>query len=165
MKRRIFLVMFVLALGQVFLSGCDELLDKDDEKDTLYVKFINDESSIYTITNIQIRKRGKVDVTNGIIGVWSSNLLVGGKVLAPGEHAFFTLDIPSGEWAEYQLGVNNGSGVEVMLYDQQNYSGLSDLPITHWAGDDRTVSVSIGFDQSTQTITVKGWSDWVGIDR
>ena len=69
--------------------------------------------------------------------------------------------IPSGEWAEYQLGVDNGSGVEVMLYDQPNYDGFRTLPITHWGGDKRLVTVTITFDEDTQTITVSGWSDFI----
>lgn len=164
MKKLIILLVFIAASMATFTS-CEDLFSTDEEKDTLYVKFENDPLSTYTITNIQIRSRGKVDAENQPIGEWSSNLLGTGETLTPGAHTFFTLDIPSGEWAEYQLGVNNGNGTEIMLYNQPNYDGFTNLPITHWGGDDRTVSVLITFDDGTQTITVNGWSDWVGIEK
>lgn len=163
MKKLLFLLL-ILAIGLTTFTSCEDLIETDDEKDTLYVKFENDPSSIYTITTIKIRNRGKVDGTQAPTSTWSNNLLKNGAKLAPGAHTFFTLDIPSGEWAEYQLGVDNGNGAEVMLYDQPNYDGFTDLPITHWGGDERTVSVLVTFDNYTQTITVNGWSEWVGID-
>ncbi|MGE0077799.1 MAG: hypothetical protein AB7S48_08070 [Bacteroidales bacterium] len=163
--KKFIILLSIATVGILSFTSCDNLFGDDDEKDSLYVKFENDPSSSYTITNIQIRSRGKVDAENKEVGTWSNNLLGTGESLSPGEFTFFTLDIPSGEWDEYRLGVDNGNGTEVMLYDQTNYDGMTDLPITHWGGDDRTVSVLVTFDDDSQTITVNGWSDWVGIDE
>jgi hypothetical protein len=147
------------------LSSCDDSSSKDDSKnDSLYVKFTNESASLYTITTLETRNRGAVDSGDEPSSTWSDNILQGGQRLAPGESIFFTLKLPSGEWAEYRLGVDDGTGREVMLYDQPNYDGFRDLPITHWGSDERTVSVTITYDEATRTISVTGWSDWSGIE-
>lgn len=146
-------------------SGCEDLFkDDEDEESSLYVKFENDSNSEFTITTIQTRERGEVGNTTEPTATWSENLLKNGATLAPGASFYFTLKIPSGEWAEYRLGVNNGQSVQVMLYDQPGYAGMTDLPITHWGSDERTVGVSIVYDEDTETIVVNGWSDWAGIE-
>ncbi len=152
----------VMVLGSF---SCDKNDENEIKKDTLYVKFINDPESQYTITTLQIRNRGPVDSQLQPTESWSENILKNGQRIAPGQHIYFTLDLPSGHWAEYRLGVDNGSGVEVMLYDQPNYDGFTNLPITHWATDNRTVTVTITYDNYSQTITVSGWSDMAGIDE
>lgn len=148
--------LLILLLVSFTFMSCEK-----EETSSLQVKFLNESASTYTITNIKIRNRGKVDVQTEPTSEWSENLLPEGTTLSPGEFANFELNIPSGEWAEYQLGVDNGSGVEVMLYDQPNYDGFRNLPITHWGGDKRLVTVTITFDEDTQTITVSGWSDFI----
>lgn len=162
--RNLFRILLIFV--SLLLLGCEDVFNNDDSEknSSLYVKFLNESSSEYTITNVQVRNRGKVDNYEPITTVWSSNLLKSGEKIAPGTYKFFTLEIPSGEWAEYQLGVDTGNGVEIMLYEQENYGGFTDLPITHWGGDERTVSATITFDDLTQTIAVTGWSDWVGIE-
>ena len=80
-------------------------------------------------------------------------------------HFFFTLDLPAGEWVEYRLGVDNGQGVTVMLYDQPGYDGFTNLPITHWGSDDRSVEVTITYNHDSNTINVTGWSDFSGIQN
>ncbi|HSA05237.1 MAG TPA: hypothetical protein P5145_06575 [Tenuifilaceae bacterium] len=157
MARRASILLVIFALLQVTFTSCE----KEEKEDKLSVKFLNESASTYTITSIKIRNRGKVDLQSEPTSEWSSNLLNIGETLAPGEFINFELNIPSGEWAEYQLGVDNGSGVEVMLYDQPNYDGFTNLPITHWGGDKRLVTVTITYDEDTDTITVSGWTDWI----
>lgn len=157
MARRASILLVIFALLQVTFTSCE----KEEKEDKLSVKFLNESASTYTITSIKIRNRGKVDLQSEPTSEWSSNLLNIGETLAPGEFINFELNIPSGEWAEYQLGVDNGSGVEVMLYDQPNYDGFTNLPITHWGGDKRLVTVTIIYDEDTDTITVSGWTDWI----
>lgn len=153
-----------LVLITIVTIGCDDN-EQTKTKDTLRVKFINSVESTYTITTLQVRNRGPVDQQIPPTEAWSSNLLKNGERIAPGSHIFFTLELPSGHWAEYRLGVDNGNGVEVMLYDQPSYDGLTNLPITHWATDDRTVSVTVTYDNYGQFITVSAWEDMAGIDE
>jgi hypothetical protein len=153
------------AIAVFTMASCEITDDNDSEKDSLYVKFMNEQASQYTITTLQIRNRGSVDAQLEPTEPWGENILKNGQRIAPGEHIYFNLDLPNGHWAEYRLGVDNGNGVEVMLYDQPNYDGFTNLPITHWGSDKRTVSVTITYNNSNQTITVSGWSDWAGIDE
>jgi len=155
----------ILAVSFIFLIACDLLTnEKDEQQDTLYVKFTNDSNSTYTITNIQLQAMGKSGETAQPSGIWSDNILPAGTSLAPGAHTFFDLDIPNLHWSQYRLGVNDGQGNEIMLHEQQGYQDQGGLPITHWGSDDRTVSVTLVYDQSTQLIQWSGWSDFAGID-
>lgn len=135
------------------------------KKDSLYVKFIYEQASLYTITALQIRNRWPVDAKSLPTEPWGKNIPKNGQRITPGEHICFSLNLPYGHRAEYRLGVDNGNGVKVMLYDQPNYDGFTNLPITHWGSHKRTVSVTITFNNSNQTVTVSGWSDWAGIDE
>ncbi len=162
----------LLTLLFVFTSifyGCEGIFDDEPDNETteesLYVKFLNEGASQYTITTIQVRPRGSVTNPVDPTDNWGDNLLKDGLTLAPGAHTFLTLDIPAGHWSEYRLGVEDGSGNQIMLHEQTNYSGMTDLPITHWGGDTRTVSVTIVYDQYTDMIVVNGWSDFVGIEE
>ncbi|MBN2237831.1 MAG: hypothetical protein JW729_09735 [Bacteroidales bacterium] len=146
------------------LVACDKESDNPAE-DTLYVKFINDASSEFTITTIELRSRGIAGQENQPIGEWGSNVLTGGETLAPGASKFFTLDIPTSNWSEYRIGVNDGTGTTVMVQQSDNVGVDSDLPITHWGGDDRTVSVIVRYNANYDLIYIAGWSDWVGIDK
>ena len=155
------LVAFLMLFAFSF-SGCEKT-PKEEEEDGLYVKFMNETTSQYTITTIQIRPRGPVVEEQTPTNNWGQNLLTNGETIAPGDHVFFTLDIPSSHWSEYRLGVDDGNGNEIMLHTQENYSSY-ELPITHWGGDTRTVSVTIVTDQYSGQIITSGYSDWVGID-
>lgn len=162
------LLAFLLIFSISFV-GCEEMVDEDpnDENtvETLYVKFVNEAASQYTITTIQVRPRGPVMDPIEPSDNWSENLLKDGLTIAPGAHTFFTLEIPNLHWSEYRLGVDDGSSNQIMLHEQANYSGMTDLPITHWGGDTRTVGVTITWDQYSEMIVVNGWSDFVGIDE
>jgi hypothetical protein len=162
-----FLLIFVVPA--FFLISCD-LLTNDDEKDTktdeLYVKFNNDQGSLYRITNIQLMDMGKAGEESTPSGTWSENILESGKSIAPGSHEFFTLNIENLHWCQYRLGVDPGNGTEVMLHLQDGYTlpDVGELPITHWGSDERTVGVSVTFDETSNLIYVNGWSDFAGIE-
>jgi len=169
MKKYITPIAFISMLfAFLLLTSCEDLLNKDNDdttKSSLNVKFKNSTGSTYTITTIQIRNRGKVQVNTTPTDSWGNNLLATGQTLAPGAHFLFTLDIPAGEWVEYRLGVDNGQGVTVMLYDQPGYDGFTNLPITHWGSDDRSMEVTITYSHDSNTINVTGWSDFSGIQN
>lgn len=157
------LTYFFIAFLLVFAS-CEKDKDNDNEKETLYVKFGNDQASEYTISNIQLRARGDAGTTEEITpGEWGGNILKDGKTIAPGAYEFFTLEIPNLEWSEYRLGVLV-NGNEVMLHEQAGYTQGYQPSITHWGGDDRTTGVTIKYDQTSDLIYINGYSDWVGID-
>ncbi|MCB0283372.1 MAG: hypothetical protein H6627_13725 [Calditrichae bacterium] len=156
------LLMFLITL--LIFINCSSITDSDSEKDdTLYVKFTNSSSSQYTITSIELQAMGKADETAVPSGTWSENILKDGKKLAPGEFDFFTLDIPTLHFSVYRLGVDTGNGTQLLLYTQENYQGLEPT-ITHWGSDDRTVEVTVIYDQSSSQVVVNGWSEWAGID-
>lgn len=152
----------------LLFSGCDSLTDSEDEedkKDDLYVKFYNNPNSDYTIRTIELCPMGVAgDSTTRPAPEWSADILESGSIIAPGDYRFFTLDIPNLHYSQYRLGVDNGEGSEIMLHLQDGY--VEDFPptITHWGGDDRTVSVTVIKNESTGYIEINGWSDWVGID-
>lgn len=148
----------------VALVSCDELQDEMEEKDTLYVKFENSSSSEYTITGIRLLVMGKAGQHDEPDGVFGPNILEAGTTIAPGTHQFFTLEIPNLYYAYYRLTVDDGTGNQVYLFDQEAYTNTWDGTITHWGGDDRTVSATIVWNDDANIITVSGWSDWVGID-
>jgi len=159
-------ILSILILG-VLVSGCDLLSDpdKDEKADNLYVKFYNNESSEYTITNIQLMTMGQAgEETSSPSGEWSDNILEDNQTVEPGEYVFFNLDIPNLHYCEYRLGVDTGDGAEVMLHLQDGYSEDSPPTITHWGGDDRTVRVTVVRNDYSGLIEINGWSDWVGID-
>ncbi len=154
----------LFSIFSIGLVSCDLLTnEKDEDPDTLYVKFTNSTESAYTITNIQLQAMGKAGETAQPSGIWSDNILPAGTTLAPGEHTFFDLDIPNLHWSQYRLGVDDGQGNEIMMHEQQSYQ-QSELPITHWGSDDRSVSVTLVYNQYAQLIEWSGWSDFAGID-
>jgi len=153
------LSLFLLA-ALVVTTGCQK--DKNTEPipephSTLYVKFV-----------ISIRQMGAVQTTRSELSnsdnTWSENLLTGGKKLNPGEHTFFTLSIPNLHYAEYRLGVDPGDGTEILLHEQPNYVEYY-APITHWGGDDRTVSTTVWKQETTGNYYISGWSDFAGISK
>lgn len=159
-RTRTLILFFIL----IIVAGCSSLNNSEDsEDDTLYVKFINSSASEYTITCIELQDMGKAGETATPSGTWSENIMKNDQKLAPGESDFFTLDIPSLHYSIYRLGVDKGDGTELMLYQQDNYQGLEPT-ITHWGSDERTVEVTVTYDEMSDQIQVNGWSDWAGID-
>jgi hypothetical protein len=147
------------------LISCDLLSsDAKREEDKLHVKFINEAGSSYTITYIQLQAMGKAGETPEPSGDWSENILENGQTLAPGEHKFFNLKIPNLHWSQYRVGVDDRNGGEIMLHLQQNYQAEWEPSITHWGSDDRTVGVSVLYDQSSGLIHILGYSDFAGIE-
>ncbi len=162
MKKKLFPLISLMLVFFAF-SSCDKTTGDDPTDDTLYVKFVNDVNSEYTIKTIEIRSRGITQEPDQPIGNWGSNLLTGGLTLAPGESTFFTLPIPNLHWSEYRIGVDDG-GTTVMVGYNENVSVGSELPITHWGSDDRTVSVLVKYNATYDVIYISGWSDFAGID-
>lgn len=172
MKRLLQVPCILLFLGIVSINAGCKKTDKEsiivDTHKTLYVKFVNDYRSVVKITSISIMNMG--DVITGKTGKgvaedgWSENLLSNGTKIVPGGYVFFTLNIPSGEYAEYRLGIETSDGTRILLHEQPNYQG-SNPPITHWGGDDRTVSATIWQQETSLQYYIAGWSDFVGITK
>ena len=152
-------IFYTLVLLITFV-GCEE----ETEKDTLYVKFINDPESSYTITCIRLLNMGPAGEQMEPVGEFGANILTNGARIAPGEHKFFTLDIPNTHYAYYRLTVDDGSGNQIYLFDQEGYEASWDGPITHWASDVRQVEVTVGLDALSGLIVVKGWAEWAWIE-
>lgn len=151
----------ILLMGSV---GCDLLVNEDDSKtDLLHVMFSNDSSSTYTITSIQLQAMGKADQPAEPSGEWGENILPAGTRLAPGSYTFFDLEIPNLHWSQYRLGVDDGNGNNVILPEQPGYD-QTELPITHWGSDDRTVSVTLVYNPYSKLIEWSGWTDFAGIE-
>ena len=159
-------LMFALALPVVLLlssmSGCE----KDEEETTppveemLHVEYINEASSQFSITVIQLRPHGVAGTADSPpIGDWTSNILPAGTVLAPGDMHIMDLPIPNTYWSEYRLGVIDADGNEIMLHEQEGWPEQDGPPITHWGGDKRQVYTLLSFNESTDMIYIQGWGD------
>lgn len=164
-KREFFLSVLILFFAFMLFSGCEDSSTDPDESapKLLKVKFENDSSSEYTITKLLVQPMGKSQESNDPVGEWSSNVLPEGTRLAPGQYVTFNLEIPNLHWSRYRIGVDDGNGNEIMLHEQNNYQE-SDLPITHWGSDERTVGVTVIHHDASGLVIVTGWSDFAGID-
>ena len=163
MNKSVLKSLFIILVLSIAISSCDE--DSDNlEKDTLYVKFENNNSSEYAIIGIQLLQMGNAGTLDEPIGAFGVNIIEDGVTIIPGGHAFFTLDISNLHYAYYRLTVDNGTGTNIFLHDQTNYEDSYDGTITHWGGDDRTVSVTIKTNENLDLIYIQSWSDMVGID-
>jgi len=160
MKNKL-IALLVLLTFSVFWS-CEK--ENTEEKETLYVKFVNSSGSEYTIYSIQLRARGSVTSQQTSTAAWSANILLNGKTIAPGAHEFFTLEIPNMEWSEYRVGVID-NGNNIMLHEQVGFTSNYECPITHWGSDERTVEVTIEEDIFTGLINYSGYSDFAGIQN
>ncbi|HAG16892.1 MAG TPA: hypothetical protein DCG69_10320 [Bacteroidales bacterium] len=160
MKNRFFLLSTIVFILFAFVS-CDKTTD--DAEDTLYVKFINDASSEFTILSIELRSRGISNELNQPIGEWGSNILSAGQTLAPGASTFFTLDIPNLNWSEYRIRVNDGNGNSILVEINENAGVDSPPQITHWGSMDRTVSVIVKYNATYNLYYINGWSDYAGL--
>ena len=162
------LKLFIL-IGIIFtMQNCDVLNpDKEEDAkitDTLYVKFVNDANSVATVSYFSYQAMGKAgEATSTPSGSWSSNVLKKNQKIQPGGSVFFTLKIPNLHWARYHLGIIDDLGNEILLHEQNNFQEKN-LPVTHWGGDDRTISTRITKDENTGTYSTSGYSDWAGID-
>jgi hypothetical protein len=160
----------IFLLFMISFSGCDELLNggkEEDSHNTLYVKFHNDSSSLYTIYNIQLNPMGNAGEIEETVDstVWGDNILKSGEKIAPGEHKFFTLKIPNNEYSIYRLGVIDSNGDEIMIHEQSGYSVNSSRPtITHWGSDERTAYVVVKYLSSKKIIYISGYGDWAGVE-
>jgi len=166
MRYRLFFIPLMLVVLFIGITSCDEESDKDDIliEDTLYVKFENSEASEYTITGIRLLVMGVAGNYDEPDGEFSTNILESGTTIAPGGHVFLTLDIPGSYYAYYRVTIDDGSGNQVYLFSQPNYGKSYDGVITHWGSDERTVSVTIVWDDYSDLINASGWSDFAGID-
>jgi len=153
----LFAVMFLL-----FIS-CEESTNEED-KDTLYVKFVNEPESEYAITGIRLLNMGEAGVLEEPVGEFGENILKDGDQIIPGDYKFFILDIPDSNYAYYRLTVDSGSGTHIYLYDQEGYESSWDGPITQWGSDERQVEVTVGLDSSSGLIVVKYWAEWAWIE-
>jgi hypothetical protein len=158
------LALLLIPLITFSLISCEEE-SNESENETLYVKFENETGSEYTITGIRILVMGEA---GGEIpeptGEFSENVLATGEVIAPGGHTFLTLNIPNSNYAIYRLTVDDGTGNQIYLYDQQGYSNNYDGTITHWGGHDRTAYARVVWSETAQYIYVQGYGDFVGIE-
>ena len=148
----------------LFLFACE---NSDDSKDNeLYVKFENASSSTFEITSIQTMLMGESGLTEASpSGEWSTNLLESETTLKPGSHQFFTLKIPNRHYCQYRLTVLDENMTSVILHEQTGYNSTSiQGTITHWGSDERTVQVTVQRNNSTNRITVVGYSDFAGIE-
>lgn len=162
MKKLVNTLLFILPIILITFVSCND--EEEKTEDTLYVKFINQPESEYTITGIRLLYMGPAGVQEEPIGEFGGNILTNGARIAPGEHKFFTLDIPNSHYAYYRLTVDDGSGNQIYLFDQEGYEATWDGPITHWASDERQVEVTIGLDALSGLIVVKGWAEWAWIE-
>lgn len=158
----------IVLLTIVSFSGC-ELMggDENPEENTegqLYVKFENSSESEYTITSIQILDMGVAGTLEDPTGNFSANLLEEGKVIAPGSFIFLYMDIPNSHYAYCRLGVDDGTGNQIILTEQENYANLYEGTITHWGSDERTVTPTIVTNTYNTQIYVRGWAEWAGIE-
>jgi len=160
LKKRVTSLLILLLL---IITACDTTETKDAH-DSLYVKFINDSTSVTTITSIYVQPMGAASESKTPQGDWSGNVLEANQTIAPGQSVNFTLPIPNLEWSRYRLGILNESGKEIMMDEQPNYPE-GDLPITHWGSDERTVNVDIQKSYDGSIYVVRSWSECAGIEN
>lgn len=153
-------LLITMVVGFTFYS-CEPV--EQEEPDTLYVKFVNEADSEFTITAIELIARGPAGQYGDPIGDWSDNIIKSGESIPPGGHLFFTLEIPNLEWSQFRIGVDDGTGNTLMLHDQTDNYDVGQMSITHWGGDDRTVGVTVVRSEYSDLIVVTGYSDGVGI--
>lgn len=158
MKKLLILLVLIFAV-----IACNETTTPG-KTGKLYVKFQNDSSSWFTIYSIELQAMGAVEGDRLPKGNWSSNILNGGKLIPPGGHEFFNLDIPNLHWSNCRLGIIDSSGKRLLLHEQTGFQPDWDYSITHWGGDTRTINVTFNRNRHTGLITVNSWSDWTGID-
>jgi len=142
-------------------TGCDAITSDDDT--SFQVKFENSQYSEYSITSIQVQEMGHVENSQPS-GTWSGNILPSGTSIAPGEYVFFELNIPNGHYDVYRIGVNDGTGNQLMLHEQTGAGNWSNPTITHWGADNRTCSATLKLNPSSGLIYISGWSDNAGIE-
>ena len=156
--------LFLSSIVFIAFNGCN-LLDSNDEKkeDRLYVKFYNDSTSEYTITSIELQAMGVAGEAEQPSGEWSANVLSDGTEIEPGSFTYFYADIPGQHWSKYRISVKDSSGSITALHEQNGYTE-TELPITHWGSDERTVSITVVRSVFSNLIDVTQWMEWAGIE-
>ncbi len=168
-KSLLFWAIFALMFGLLFsVSSCKEDDDDDNDPinthDELYVKFVNDERSVVNIVGMQLRPHGRADEETGPTGSWSEDI-VPGVDIAPGGHTFFTVNIPNLDRYEYRLIIKTPEGETIKMWEQEGWDDESYYYITHWGGDERTVTTTIYYHAETGKYYIGGWGDWAGIGK
>ena len=151
------------------IISCDLFTDSNPSSGangTLRVKFENESGSEFTIFSIQLMAMGEAGATTpSPSGTWGENVLADGTTLAPGEHTFFTVDIPNLHWSKYRLGVLDENDAQVYVDEPQDTTVMWFTgSITHWGSDERTVSATVMRDSDCDCIVQSGYSDFAGID-
>ena len=151
------------------LFSCDRITGTTSSSGTdtpLRVRFENEPGSEFTIFSIQLMAMGKADAASPTpSGSWGDNLLTDGVTLAPGEHTFFTVEIPDLHWSKYRLGVLDENSTRIYVDEPQDTTVLSFTgSITHWGSDERTVGATVTRDAYCDCIVQSGYSDFAGID-
>lgn len=167
----------LLLIITVFLMcACDEEDNKttnnpDDlpkgDRYNLFVKFINDSFSKYSITSLQYLNLGPVTSGMNPQGDLSDNLLKPNQVLKPGDHTFFFVKIPRQYWALCKIGVYDSvSQKTIIINDQPGFPDYWIKPtITHWGSDERTIEVRLEYSTYDQMIVPMHWGDYSGISN
>ncbi|MBX3044740.1 MAG: hypothetical protein KIT33_06210 [Candidatus Kapabacteria bacterium] len=155
--------LFVMFSVAVFLTiSCNETTSPGSTGN-LHVKFENVSGSWYSVTAIEMQPMGKVGDTIPK-GLWSDNIIKGKKI-APGQTEYFYVNIPSGEWSNCRIGIEDSTGKTIMLHQQEGYHPKWNYSITHWATNKRTVSVAVARDRFSKLIEINYWGDWTGHDN
>lgn len=161
-KRLLQTLFFLLALILGFI--CCENDTKNEDRDTLYVKFENDSTSEFTITGIQLLVMGEAGELEEPVGEFDENILPAGTRIAPNGHTFFTANIPNLYYAYYRLTIDDGNGNQINICepteDQSCYVGT----ITHWGSDERTVYITIKRNPITGLVWITNRGERNGID-
>lgn len=151
--------------GMMVLSQCDTITDSDENDDeSLYVKFMNDSLSQFTVTGIEMQDMGVAGESTEPVGSWSENILPDSAAVPPDGHVFLTLSIKNQHWVRYRVYVDDGNGNEILLQTDDDTSAISHPSITHWGSHQRTVSITIRYNAASESIYIFGWSDFAGIE-
>lgn len=153
---------FLLILTLILFSCDSSTASGGDDGGRLYVKFQNNESSTYSINTLIVQPMGRTNESTTPQGDWSNNVLPSGTILAPGEFVKFYLDIPNLDWSRYRLGVLGANGNTIMLHEQAGWND-TDPSITHWGGDERTVTPTVKDSYNSNLIVITGWSEYAGM--
>lgn len=158
----------MLVTAMVSCELFDTIKTDDDETTKpiggeLRVKFENDESSPFSISGIYTLNMGVAGELPEPNGQYGDNVLGDSISVAPGEHIFFTLDIPNLHFAYCQIAIEKDD-TTIRLSDQVGYTNTSDGTFTHWGSHDRTVTATLDYRADIDRVVV-WWSEWAGIEE
>lgn len=136
-----------------------------ENNSSLLVKFVNDTSSVKTITSLIVQPMGDAkDYSATPAGDWSADIFDANEKLTPGSSKTFTLNIPNQHWSRYRVAIEQDDGSELWLHEQDGVD-IGNPSITHWGGDTRTVIISIAYFEQEDYYYIGSWSDFVGIEN